>query len=303
MSVSRIEYLERFLDCVDFVSSGRRNAISGDRWLVNNYDPSFYGAVSKHLKSSDERVRADVVRLLAAVRERSALDTVREMRASDKDAVKTACLGYLDSVNEEDTMIPDLFDVLEHKNGQEFKRAAMTMGSIGRSADVPRIRKIYGQVTGDMREDIKAALISVIDRDAELRKKKDLLLSVPVFPDERKFLSFLDGSITYLDIRYRDNIAGKGTISKGAYENVYGAIMRMRERMFNEFDNLGYYGPVCKKMYGDLISLMEWASDDLSGKAVESDRITDGRRLCPRCGNEMRSNSNVWTCVDCGIKK
>ena len=303
MNVSRIEYLERFLDCVDFVLSGRRNAVSEDRWLVNNYDPSFYGAVSKHLKNSDERVRADVVRLLAAVRERAALDLIKEMRSFDKDIVRSACLGYLDSVSEEDTMIPEIFDILEHRNGAEFKRAAMRIGSVGRSGDVPRMRKIYGQVAGEMREDIKAALISVIGRDEELRKKKDLLLSIPVFPDEKRFLSFLDNSITYLDIRYRDSVAGKGIVSKGTYENVYGAIMKMRERMFNKFDNLGYYGPLCKKMYGDLLSLMEWASDDLSGKAVESDRITAGKHLCPRCGNEMRSNNNIWACVDCGIKK
>ncbi|MCL1984476.1 MAG: HEAT repeat domain-containing protein [Methanomassiliicoccaceae archaeon] len=302
MSVSRLEYLERFLDGTDFVISGRKNAISGDRWLVNNYDPAFYDAVAKHLKNTDERVRADVIRLLGAVGERRALDTVRELRTTDKESVKLACLGYLDSINESDTMIPELFNILEHMNGPEFKVAAMKMTAAGRSNDVPRLRRIYGQVTGEMRMRIRDTLTSIIERDEELKKKKDLLLSVPVFPDEKKFGSFLDKSITYLDIRYRDGVAGKRTVAANVYTNVRDALRNMRIRMFNEHDNLRYYGTPVREMYDELLSLMDWASGDLSSKTVESEHFTE-RNLCPKCGAEMRMRDGIWTCVDCGITR
>ncbi|MDR0791486.1 MAG: hypothetical protein LBE47_02990 [Methanomassiliicoccaceae archaeon] len=303
MSVSRIEYLERFLDCVEFVTSGKRNAISEDRWLVMNYDQSFYGFISKHLRNEDERVRAEVVTLFGHVRERAALDIVKSMRSSDRDRVRDACLNYLNSMNEADNLIPDIFDILEHKNGQEFERAAKRMSSAGRSEDVPRLRRTYGQVTGDMRDIIRGTLTSIIDRDTELRKKKELLLSVPVFPDEKKFNAFLDSSITYLDIRYRDSVSCKDIISERTYSNVYNALMTMRVRMFNEHDNLQHYGGSCTEMYNELIRLMEWTSEDLSGKTVSKD---DGIRKdvsCPKCGNEMRVHNGVRACIECFVKK
>ncbi|MDR0778629.1 MAG: HEAT repeat domain-containing protein [Methanomassiliicoccaceae archaeon] len=303
MSVSRIEYLERFLDDVEFVISGKRNAISEDRWLIANYDPLFYEVVSKHLKSSDERVRADVVTLLGHVRERAALDIVKVMRTSDKEWVKIACLGYLNAMNESDNMIPDLFDVLEHKRGPDFERAAKRLAAVGRSEDVPRLRKTYGQVTGDMRDIIQRTLISIIDRDPELIKKKELILSVPVFPDEKRFSMFLDSSITYLDIRYRDSVAGKKKVTERTYSNVYSAIRTMRTRMFNEYDNLKHYGYSCKEMYNELIRLIEWASADLSEKTVDKDDRIRKDIFCPKCGNEMRTHDGIMKCVDCFMKK
>jgi ribosomal protein L37AE/L43A len=302
MSVSRLEYLGRFLDHVDFVISGKKNAISEDKWLVNNYCSLFYDVVSKHLLSPDIRVRADVVNLLAAVRERRSIDVIRGMRASDKDVVKTACLGYLSAIGESDTLIPDLFDILEHKNDDEFKRAAMKMTIAGRSEDVPRLRKIYGQVIGEMRDEIKRTLTAIIDKDDALKKNKELLLSVPVFPDERKFVSFLDTSITYLDIRYRDSVSCKDKITQGTYVNVYNALKKIRTRVFNEFDNLSYYGKETKKMYDELMHLIEWASADLSEKTV---KVEEGmkRMTCPGCDSEMRYSGGVWVCIDCGMKK
>ena len=302
MSVSRLEYLERFLDHTDFVLSGRKNAISGDKWLVNNYDPAFYDVVAKHLRSSDARVRADVVNLLAAVRERKALGIVKELRANDKENVQIACLGYLNAIDENDTMIPELFDVLEHKNGVEFRRAAAKLSSVGRSEDIRRLRKIYGQVSGEMRDEAKKALTAIIDRDVSLKEKKELLLSVPIFPDENKFAAFLDSSITYLDIRYRDSVACRTAITSRMYGNVYNAIMKMRTRMFNEFDNLEYYGKDSRRMYDELLRLMEWASLDLSEKTAD-DNDRSASTVCPACGTEMRSSGGIWVCVDCGIKK
>ena len=299
MSASRIEYLQRFLDHTDFVISGRRNAISEDRWLVGNYDPSFYSIVDKHLRNTDARVRADVINLLAAVKERRALTIIKEMRASDKEIVQIACLGYLKTIGESDTMIPELFDILEHRNGPEFSRAAARIAAVGRSEDVPRLRRTYGQVSGEMREEAKKALTAIIDRDPSLSANRRLLLTVPVFPDEERFLRFLDSSITYLDIRYRDSVAPSTTVSLKVYNNVYGSIMRMRERLFNEFDNLRYYGKECSRMYDELVHLMEWASQDLSGKTAEG----AGNKLCSGCGEEMRFFSDTWVCVDCGTKK
>ena len=302
MSVSRMEYLGRFLDCVDFVISGRRSAISEDRWLVTNYDPSFYGVVSKHLVNTDERVRADVIKLLAAVKERAAMDAVRKMRMSDKENVRIACLSYLAAIGEADTMMPDLFDILEHKRGQEFRAAAIKAGSAGRSEDVPRLRKIYGQVTGEMREDIQKALTLITDRDENLRKNRELILSIPIFPDEKKFNAFLDNSITYLDIRYRDSVACRPRVSAGTYSNVRSAIDKMKTRMFNEYDNLRYYEKTAGKMYDELLHLIEWAADDLSAKEIEDDRA-EYAKVCSKCGNELRFYKDTWMCIDCGIKK
>jgi len=302
MSAGRMEYLGRFLDCVDFVASGRKFAISEDKWLVINYEPSFYGVVSKHLMNTDERVRADVIKLLAAVKERAALDSVRKMRLSDKENVRIACLSYLAAIGEADTMMPDLFDILEHKKGQEFKSAAMKAGSAGRSEDVPRLRKIYGQVTGEMREDIRKALILIMSRDENLKKNEELILSIPPYPDEKKFNAFLDNSTTYLDIRYRDTVACKRKISAGTYSNVCSAIKKMKARMFNEYDNLQYYEKSVGEAYDELLRLIEWAADDLSAKETE-DGQTEHAKICSKCGNELRSYRDSWICVDCGIKR
>ncbi|MCL1904960.1 MAG: hypothetical protein FWG19_02410, partial [Methanomassiliicoccaceae archaeon] len=118
--------------------------------------------------------------------------------------------------------------------------------------------------------------------------------------DEKKFEMFLDKSITYLDIRYRDSVSDKKIISANVYTNVRDALRSMRIRMFNEQDNLRYYGPPARKMYDELLNLMDWASADVSSKTVEADHFTE-RNLCPKCGAEMRARDGVWTCVDCGI--
>jgi len=201
------------------VASGRKGAMSGDRWLIGNYDPSFYGVLEKYLRCEDERIRAETVSLLAAVRERAALPEIRRMRAREGERVAMACLGYLSAAEESDSLIPELFDILEHKRGAEFERAAVRMRSAGRSEDVPRLRRIYGQVEGGMRDSLRRALESIADRDETLRGKKDLILSVPVYPDREAFSSFLERSIDYLDVRYRGNVHPLRTVEKGTYNN------------------------------------------------------------------------------------
>jgi hypothetical protein len=303
MSVSRFDYLERFLGCADFVASGRTFAISDDKWLLNNYDPSFRTVADKHLRSSDARVRADVVRFFTKVRERAVSDAVKEMRVSDKnDAVRTACAGYLDALDENDALLSSLFDILEHRNGDEFGRAASKIGIIGKSSDVPRLRRTYGHVDDEMKEQVRKALVSIIERDGDLKKNRELILSEPIFPNEEKFLVFLDKGIVYIDIRYRDTVAPAAVIAESAYTNVRGAIRKIKARLYNEYDNLGYYGKDARRMYGELLEMTEWAADDLSKKTI-SGGGTKNDVYCVKCGSETVVFNGERTCIECGTKK
>jgi len=300
LTVGRLEYLERFLCAADFVASGRKGAMSGDRWLIGNYDPSFYGVLEKYLRCEDERIRAETVSLLAAVRERAALPEIRRMRAREGERVAMACLGYLSAAEESDSLIPELFDILEHKRGAEFERAAVRMRSAGRSEDVPRLRRIYGQVEGGMRDSLRRALESIADRDETLRGKKDLILSVPVYPDREAFSSFLERSIDYLDVRYRGNVHPLRTVEKGTYNNVARALRVMRVRLYNEYDNLGIYGPEEKEGYDELAGLVVWASEDLRGKRTAEGGRGQKDRRCPRCGGPTVTYKGLISCPECG---
>ena len=219
MAVSRTDYLERFLSAVDRVMEGHPGGISEDRWLVNNYTGDMLPLVDKYLSADDERVRAETVLLLADVRERAVLEKVREMRQKDSERVRLACIGYLTSMQEDDELIPQLFDVLEHRNGQEFRKAAMRMASVAREDDIPHLRRIYGQVAGEMRSDIKVVLDRVISRNPHLQSKRELILSVPVYPDEAEFERFLDSATEYLDVRYRAKVFPAEKVSLGTFNN------------------------------------------------------------------------------------
>ncbi len=279
--------------------SGRKGAICEDRWLVNNYDSSFCTVVEKYLKCTVERVRVETVMLLTEVKERSVMEEIRKMRIYDKEAVSMACLGYVNTLEDRDRLIPDLFDIMEHKRGQEFTKAAMKMRSSGRSEDIPRLRRIYGQVDGDMRADVKLALSSIVDRDEKLKSKKNLILSVPVYPNEDAFERFLDKSIDYLDVRYRDNILTKQSISKESFNNIARALTVMRIRLYNEAENLSLYGPDKEDRYDELIDLLSWANSDLRKKTVRAGD-TGKEHRCPRCGESMVSYKGLWSCPECG---
>jgi len=294
----RLEYLEHFLDSVEFVSSGKKGSISNDKWLVSNYQSSFFTIVEKHLKNTDHRVRSETVILLTNVKERSAAPIIKEMRSSDNENVSSACLGFLKAVGEDDELIPQLIGTLDLKHGQEFKKAAMKLASVGRREDVKDIRRIYGQVDGEMREDIKKTLLAVIGRYDDLASKKELLLTVPVFPNEKNFISFLNSSEEYLDIRYRDKISPRKRISSDTYNNVVRGMKKMRIRMFNESDNLINYPEGLTKRYNDLVDLLAWASEDLLKKEV--DWNIDAGTMCPKCGSKMAFGNDVWKCIECG---
>lgn len=299
--VDRSTYCDRFLDAVDAVESGRKGSIAGNKWLINNYCHDFYRSVAIYLRSSDSRVVSEIIDFFTAVEERTPLSEIKVLRKEGSESVRLSSLGYLKHMDDNDRLIEELFDTLEHKDGQEFLLAARKMAKIARTSDVAHIRSIYGQVGGTMREQIKTVMESIISRSPELEDKRDLLLSVPVYPNEYEFESFLDKSIDYLDVRYRTNILPKDSVSLKTYNNIAIAMKTMRTRLYNESDNLAYYGPDKTDRFFELEKLMEWAASDLSGKnIIMPDRRTS--RPCPRCGTSMSFINGMWSCPDCGIQ-
>ncbi len=282
------------------MADGRPGVISGDRWLVNNYDPGKLPMLRPYLEFEDSNVSAELITLLGDVRERRIRGDVERIGRSAGDKVSMACLGYLTALAQDDEEIPRLFDIMEHDHGPEFFRAARRMGGIARSEDVPQLRKIYGQVGGSMRDEVKTALERTISRDPELEAKRDLILSMPVYPDEAAFEKFLDSSRDYLDVRYRENVLPKAEISSSLYNNVARALSKMRTRMYNEADNLRYYGPDKEDRYHETSALMAWAADDLSHKKVLIPEREAKARTCPRCGGMLVCYKGIWMCPDCG---
>ncbi len=294
-----MEYLERFLDAADRLMSGRPGSISEDRWLVNNYDPGKLPLIQGYLSCDDERVRAETVMLLADVRERAVSDTVEDMRLRDCERVRLACLGYISAIRSDDELIPQLFEVLDHSTGGEFVKVAARLGSVAREEDVPHMRRIYGQVGGEMRSAMRSALDRTVARHPSLQPKRDLILSVPVYPDEGAFERFLDTAIEYIDVRYRENVLPCDRVSLGTYNNVARALGRMRTRLYNESDNLACYGPDKADRAHELAGLVSWANEDLRGKEVVG-RSRERSRICPRCGGMLVCYKGMWICPDCG---
>ena len=299
---TRFDCLQHFLDCVDFVSSGKRGAISEDRKLIADYDPSYYDILRNHLGSDDQRVKIEIVSLLTNLRERQAIDDIRELRITSNENVGNACVGFLYTMDTTDDHIPDLIDTLKHRRGSEFRNAAARMRSVGREQDILELRKIYGQVDGEMREQMRDCLEGIIDRTPALSKKKRLLLSVPVFPDEKRFMRFADDTIVYLDIRYRDNVGDVDTISANTYNNVVKALKKIQVRLFNEEVNLKYYSDEAKKTYDEVNDLFIWALRDIKTKKVSTDtpKAEMDAPDCSRCGNRMTYGKDGWRCPICG---
>ena len=298
---SRLDYLGRFLDCVDAVTAGRKGAISDDRRLQSDYEASFYGVLEPHLDNPDPRVRREVVALLAKLGERRALPKIREMRLHDRDTVVGACVAYLHSIDESDDAVPQLMDRLKHTNGAEFITAARKLKNIARESDIAEIRVIYGQVDGDMRAAVADVLRAVISRNPELEKKRYLILSLPVYPDEDALDSFLDKSIVYLDIRYRDNISESETVSAETYNRIVSALRKIQIRVYNEKANLRLYSQDTKDMLAETEKLLLWAAEDLSSKRIVGG-ASDGSHNCPVCGALMGRSVSGWTCPDCGYR-
>lgn len=269
MSVSELDYLERFIECSRLVENGKRGAIRDDKFLINSYRREFYHVLRENgLNHRVSIVRAETIFLLTNLRDPSALKAVSEMRYSDVSSVSDACISYMTALKDEAAVKRDLFSTLEHRNGVQFRNAAMRMGKMATDEDIPALRKIYGQVEGTMRENMKECLSAVLARYPDLEKKRRYILSVPVFPDEKAFDTYMDKSIVYLDIRYRDSIAPYPKITMRAYNNVVKAIRSMQIRIYNERDNLKWYDPSKAAVIKELESLILWAVEDLGEKEV-----------------------------------
>ena len=153
-----------------------------------------------------------------------------------------------------------------------------------------------------MREQMRECIEGIIDRTPSLSKKKRMLLSVPVFPDEDRFMSFADNTSVYLDIRYRDNVSEMDMISSRTYNNVAKALKKIQIRLFNEEVNLKYYSDEAKAAYNEINDLFIWALDDIKTKKILMDTPTSDMDApdCTRCGNRMTYSKNGWRCPICG---
>lgn len=210
-----------------------------------------------------------------------------------------ACLGYTTAMADEDDLIPELFDILEHRDGKEFSKAASRMAAVARVEDLDRIRRVYGQVTGEMASQMAVVVDSVIARNPSLQSKREYLMSPPVYPDEEAFDSFLDSAFEYLDVRYREKVMPREAVSVATFNNVARALGKMRIRLYNEADNLGYYGIDKSDRHAELMDLVKTVNTDLSKKKVIIGK-QERSRECPRCGGLMVSYKGMWTCPDCG---
>ena len=258
MGSVKLAYTQLFLDAVDDVESGRKGGISDNRKLISDYRPEYYTVLETQLRNPNTAVRKEVILLLTKLKERKAADRIREMRISDNDIVSGACSAYLNALGEDDDAIPKLLDIMRHDSGNGFRTAASKLASIARDSDIPEIREIYGQVGEDLKGSVAEVLNAVISRYPELRSKRYLILSDPVYPNEKKFISFLDKSIVYIDIRYRDNYAESDSISLEMYNRIASALRKIQIRLYNEKANLRYYSAETKEMYRDAEELLLW---------------------------------------------
>ncbi len=268
MAASRADYIERFLDAVDSVESGRRGAVSENRWLVENYQGSFLSLVESFMDSQDEAVAAETILMLASARERSVYPKVRDLSHRGRDSVRMACTGYIKTMEDDDELIPRLFDRIEHSDGHEFDAAAARLAKIARAEDMPRARRTYGHVQGQMRMRMREVIEGILLRNPSMEAQREFHLSVPMAPDERSFDRFLSRSTEYLDVRYRGSVSQRSTISMATYNNVVDALMKMKKRLYNESDNLQYYDLDKSDRFDELSDLIAWASEDLSKKTL-----------------------------------
>lgn len=299
MAVTNADYLGRFLEDVDRVMSGRPGSISEDRWLINNYDSGKADLLKGYLSCDDERIRAEVVTLFGEVRERAVKDKIDDMGRREGEKVRMACIGYQSVLSDDDELIPRLFEIMDHSEGSEFIKAASRMGSIATEDDIPHLRRIYGQVGGEMRSAVKVALDRTISRYPGLVPKRDLILTSPVYPNEEEFERFLDSSFEYLDVRYRSNVFPQEKIKQATYSNVVRALGKMRIRLYNEADNLDVYGADKTDRARELAALVSWAGEDLAKKKVVAPDNAPSR-VCPSCGGLLVCYKGMWICPDCG---
>ncbi len=275
--VTGIEYLTRLNRRVQEAASGRKGAVSDDRFLINNYRPEFYQYLESQLSHESPQVRREVINLLRQVGETAARERIKRMRIEDTEYVMLACLGYLSAMDQADTAVPDLLDTLQHTRGNEFALAARRLGSIARPDDIPAIRKEYGRVDGEMREHVAVTLEKIISRYPQLEPQRRFIMSDPVFPDEKAFIAYAEKAIDYLGVKYHESIEPRKRVSERTYNNVAASIRKMQIRLYNERDNLRYYGQDAQDSFSYLEDLVIWAAEDLAGKEVVMEKPTVSR--------------------------
>ncbi len=279
MAVSSAEYLGRFFDAMDAVESGSRGAVSDDRWLAENYSGEFLPLLEPYIRVSDEAIAYETILLLANVRERSISPEIDDLFKRGKDSVRMACAAYIKTMDDDDELIPKLFDGIEHNDDYVFFNSASKLAKIARAEDMPRVRRTYGHVQGKMRLAMREVIKAIIRRNPSMEGEKWLYLSVPVAPDENSFDRFLAKSKEYIDVRYRSSVFPRKNIRVSTYNNVRDALMTIRKRLYNEEENLRYYDIDKSDRFEELSELAEWASIDLLGKTVLKDDRVGWMRL------------------------
>ena len=295
----RLRYIQSFVDAVDSVESGRKGMISDNDLLISGYRAEYYDIIRPQLKNRNPLVVKETALLLSKVKERRALDDVREIMYSDNGTINGACTAYLRAIEVDDDTIPKLIDVMKHDSGAEFRSAALKLKRIARDEDIPAIREIYGQVRGDLKKPVLDILVSIIARYPELESQKHLILSEPVYPDEKKFIAFLDKSEDYIDKRYTVNYSDAEVIRADVFSNIASAFRKIQIRLYNERDNLKYYSPETKKKYERVKDLLIWGAENLQEKEVSGARNSDSSGFCPICGSKMIRSTDGWVCIEC----
>lgn len=117
------------------------------------------------------------------------------MGRRDSERIRMACTRYMSSIQSDDKLIPQLLDVFDHASSAEFARGAGRITAVAKEKDISHLRRIYGRVNGKIRLSVKVIPERVITRNPGLWPKRDLVLSVPVYPNESEFEFFLDSAI------------------------------------------------------------------------------------------------------------
>ena len=120
-------------------------------------------------------------------------------------------------------------------------------------------------------------LEKIISRYPQLEPQRRFIMSDPVFPDEKAFIAYAEKAIDYLGVKYHESIEPRKRVSERTYNNVAASIRKMQIRLYNERDNLRYYGQDAQDSFSYLEDLVIWAAEDLAGKEVVMEKPTVSR--------------------------
>lgn len=301
-SVTRMDYLGRFLDAVDSAQAGKAGAIADDKWLQWNHRPEFTDILARHLDHGSSRVRTEVIVLLTRIADPSHVEKIASMRREDIDTVAAACVGYLAGFESRRRLIDELMEELRTGYGEEFKQAAKAMVPVAAKEDLSELRRIMGELDSGRREMIREILDGIICRNPELEDVREGIMSLPIEPDADSYNSFLDKAFDYLDVRYRKNIHPSRTIDGKTRSNVNKALRAIAARHYLEAANMEEYSDDLRYEHQALGALIQWCSDDLWSKE-RTGVVKRSDPLCPGCESPMRMYKSQWYCPGCGTRK